>query len=261
MKILGLTVDGGKSTVCPTPEKLHGLLPDTVRFCRYECVRGVDVSELVGRWLWWLLLSRPSLSLLRSAYRFAAVAGTRRYTLWNSVRRELLNLVVISPLLRASLTRQVSSSIYAVDACLSAGAVVRLDCGVSVAQRVAALTPHPHVFPPTLPTCLQDCLESPRKTLFTHAWRSPAHINALELWSLILAVERHLSSLSPAMRLSVLSDNAVVCAAVAKGRSSSDLLPLMRRLSALVLSCGLALSPVWIPSALNPADAPSRSLA
>ena len=57
----------------------------------------------------------------------------------------------------------------------------------------------------------------------------------------------------------LLVDSAVVYYILRKGRSSSShLLSVYRRLSSLLLASGLSVTPIWVPSAANPADAPSR---
>ena len=62
-------------------------------------------------------------------------------------------------------------------------------------------------------------------------------------------------------RLIVLVDSKVVVGAAAKGRSSSaPLNRLLRRLAALCFADWLVLHIVLIPTAHNPADAPSRGI-
>jgi len=57
-----------------------------------------------------------------------------------------------------------------------------------------------------------------------------------------------------------LTDSYVVMSIVAKGRSSSNLLkPLLRRLSALVLSYGLYVVVIHVESTENPTDGASRA--
>jgi len=57
----------------------------------------------------------------------------------------------------------------------------------------------------------------------------------------------------------LLLDSTVAFFSLWKGRSSSPgLLLVLRKISALLLAGGLSLQPGWVPSAVNPADAPSR---
>jgi len=60
-------------------------------------------------------------------------------------------------------------------------------------------------------------------------------------------------------RVYLLLDSTVAFFSLWKGRSSSPaLLLVLRKISALLLASGLSLLPGWVPSAVNPADAPSR---
>jgi hypothetical protein len=88
---------------------------------------------------------------------------------------------------------------------------------------------------------------------------SGAHINALESNSLLLGL-RWLSSRRDGMRHRVIMcvDSSVLCYALLKGRSSSSLHVKVREISGLCLALDVRVLPVWIPSAWNPADAPSR---
>lgn len=61
------------------------------------------------------------------------------------------------------------------------------------------------------------------------------------------------------MRCLVLGDSLTVALMASKGRSSSrGMLSACRRLAALGLGGGCALTIRWVPSELNAADAPSR---
>jgi hypothetical protein len=96
--------------------------------------------------------------------------------------------------------------------------------------------------------------------VFHYPWLLQEHINALELHAVLSAV-RWLLTFPSHMDCGVVFcvDSAVVCYALAKGRSSSfALLRLLRQLAAFCLASGLTLRPFWMRSADNPADAPSR---
>jgi hypothetical protein len=97
-------------------------------------------------------------------------------------------------------------------------------------------------------------------TIISFPWRNREHINALELRAVILAFRWILSHPSSACkRVMIIIDSAVVYFVLRKGRSSSShLLAVYRRLSSLMLASGLSVTPIWVPSAANPADAPSR---
>ena len=116
--------------------------------------------------------------------------------------------------------------------------------------------------PPTMAD-MQRTLQSSRwSTLVSHAWNREAHINGLELEALQLGLRWHASQpLSLGARLPVLLDSSVAYYITRKGRTNAtSLLSICRRTSALTLALSASLVPMWLPSHLNPADAPSRSL-
>jgi len=98
------------------------------------------------------------------------------------------------------------------------------------------------------------------EVVFSVRVECPRHINLEEAEALLHFVRWVLRS--PARfgrRLVVLLDSRVVVGAVGKGRSGSvPLNRLLRRLAALTFAGGLALFVVFIPTAHNPADHPSR---
>ena len=100
----------------------------------------------------------------------------------------------------------------------------------------------------------------PWRTIVSAPWSGPEHINALELRAALLAVHWALSYPSSlSSRVYLLLDSTVAFFTLWKGRSSSPaLLLVLRKMSALLLAGGLSLLPGWVPSAVNPADAPSR---
>lgn len=96
---------------------------------------------------------------------------------------------------------------------------------------------------------------------FAYRWHHKQHINALELRSLIHAMEyRVFHFREVGVRVFHLTDSYVAMSVVSKGRSSSSLLkPLLRRLSALTLSYGLFLIVAHVESTENPTDGASRA--
>jgi hypothetical protein len=101
---------------------------------------------------------------------------------------------------------------------------------------------------------------APGRTLIAKVWTEQEHINALELRAALLAVHWVLSYPSSLnSRVYLLLDSTVAFFSLWKGRSSSpSLLLVLRKISALLLAGGLSLLPGWVPSAVNPADGPSR---
>jgi hypothetical protein len=240
---------------------------------------GRQLSSLVGRWTWALLVRRPCLAVLGAVFRFQQCAGNRRFAIWRSVRQELLSLVALAPLLFARLGAPFVPRLVATDASEFGQGVVASRLGaVSVAASLTAmhdvrplLPPDPvvsvdapappHTDPRDLPSLPPPLDTAPWRTIVSSAWRREEHINCLELRALNTAVRWTLSFPdSIRSRLVVLTDSMVVLGAVTKGRSSSpDLLRRLRSLSSLLLASGLTLSLCWVPTHLNPADEPSRA--
>lgn len=108
--------------------------------------------------------------------------------------------------------------------------------------------------------CIEDASWS---TLVSKIWHTPEHINALELRAVLLALHWALSfPSSRSSRVYLLVDSTVTFFTLWKGRCSSpQLLWIMRKISALLLASGILLLTGWLPSAVNPADAPSRCVA
>jgi hypothetical protein len=98
------------------------------------------------------------------------------------------------------------------------------------------------------------------RVLASHPWRTPEHINALELRAVLLALHWALSYRHVcATRILLLVDSLVAHGVLWKGRCYSPaLLLIARKIGALLLASGVQLCPGWIPSECNPADAPSR---
>ena len=98
------------------------------------------------------------------------------------------------------------------------------------------------------------------RVVFSIHVASPGHVNLEEARALVRYVKWILrSSKRCGHRLVILVDSKVVIGAVTKGRSSSTPLnALVRRLAALTFAGGLVLHFIFVPSAHNPSDWPSR---
>ena len=106
----------------------------------------------------------------------------------------------------------------------------------------------------------EDVRAAKWSTIISKPWLNPEHINSLELRAALLAVHWVLSYPSSlARRVYLLTDSTVTFYSLWKGRSSSPkLLLILRKISALLLAGSLSLLTGWVPSAVNPADGPSR---
>ena len=294
VKVIGFDIDGASSRVSLPADSSLSLLRATLSLLRRPTVSGTLLSHLVGRWTWVMMLRRPTLAVLQHVYRYCNVARGRPFTLWPSVRRELVHLLHLLPLLEAQLDEPFFHRALASDASSLAAGVVS-----------TALTPELHTTlwplcstrhhalqqarlnneavrallaePSPLDTaataadrhsmgCFDSAYESvaaaPWRTIVSSAWRGAEHINVLELRAALLAAHHALSyPSSHHRRVYLLVDSTVAFFSMWKGRSSSPpLLLVLRKLAALSLAGSITLLPGWLPSAANPADAPSRLL-
>jgi hypothetical protein len=290
--VLGFEVQGGVGSLRPSADLLRAIARASHAALGATCVSGTQLSVLLGHWTWVLLLRRPALSVLQHCYRYIAVAGWRPFSLWPSVRHELRSLLCLLPLLRADLTAGVFHRVLASDASAVAGGVTstpcspELDCALlplasarrsTLLQTVLAAADFADATDMQVHRAVQAAEADPVgaaavdaayagvaaaqwRTDVSLPWRTPAHINSLELHAALLAVHRVATyPSSPMSRVYLLLDSTVALFALRKGRSSSpELLLPLRKIAAVQLAAGLELLPAWLPSELNPADAPSR---
>lgn len=249
---------------------------------------GLGLAHLIGRWTWCMLLRRSSLCVLQHCYRFIEVADRRRFTLWPSVRRELWMLIGLLPLLHARLDVSTFKHVVATDASELGAGVVCSAVTPAMDRHVWQLcSSRAHATMQTLVNAAGNRGESidaegcsPAlsagaqhysafyaavtaarwSTILSTAWHSPEHINALELRAVLLSLHWLLSYPSAhSSRVYLLVDSTVTLFSLWKGRSSSPrLLVILRKISALLLASGVSLLTGWLPSAVNPADQPSR---
>jgi hypothetical protein len=288
--MLGVVTHGARGIVSLSPERHVKILAATIHLLRQPLVTGRDLAKLLGAWAWQLLLRRPAFSALKQCYRFVdRTMNEPPRTLWPSAARELRVLMGLSPLLTANLRSSWSTHLLASDASSYAAGVVVAKCdntmmddlwplGAAHLPSLLPLSASPPrstalLSPPPQPSqCLQPLagaaaalgtlVQTARwATLVSAPWRTEQHINAKELDAVLLALEwAHTRPAASGRRLPILIDSSVGYYALRKGRSSSNnILSCLRRCSALSLAMGCSIFPVWVPSALNPADAPSRS--
>jgi len=259
VEVIGMHIHGRSHTVGLHPAKLARLVNDTLYLLDSGVATGDEMRSLLGHWTWALLVRRPALSVLSSVYKFVECARSRLFSIWRSVRNELLCLCGLAPLLVTNLSAQVLPRLVAFDSSSTGQGVVTARMPVSVVQRV-------HDSLPPLTASVEPyadrIVRSQRwATITSSPWRSAEHINIKEMRAGFTAV-RWLSTLPSAFssRAVLLTDSTVACAILSKGRSSSfSLLKVMRLVASVVLAFDIQVFPRWIPSQLNPADAPSRA--
>ena len=91
-------------------------------------------------------------------------------------------------------------------------------------------------------------------------FKKNSHINILE-FSVLERLSKRLALRGSPLRVTCLVDSHVVSAASSKGRTSSKGLgPVLRRFCAISVACGLYFSVPFVPTRLNVADDPTRSV-
>ena len=269
-EVMGLRVDGSGVSIGVAPHKLALLSKQTLMLARAPVVDAHELSSLVGKWVWSVLVRRPVLAVFGAVYRWLQAYDGRSAPLWPSARLELAVLCALAPLLVANLSAPWFGDAVAVDASSDGQGVVaaRLPRPLFAGLAAAAGLPPADafraddVFDAAMRTALErrrGVMDSPTlheqiglanwRVIVSKRWRRPEHINCLEATALRTGVRwarSHPSAVD--CRLLVISDSAVVVSATAKGRSSSPaLLANCRFTAALLLSAGLRLSVRWVP--------------
>lgn len=291
VKVIGFmfehSADNDQTTVSLSADASLELARVTLASLACGQLTGLGLAHLIGRWTWCMLLRRPSLAVLQHCYRYIEVAGRRRFTIWPSVRRELWMLLGLLPLLHARLDMPTFKHAVATDASELGAGVVCSQVTPEMDRHIWQLcSSRAHATMQTLVNAAANRDESIDEesspalhraaqhysafyaavvadrwsTIVSSPWRSPEHINALELRAALLSLHWLLSYPSAhSSRVYLLVDSTVALFALWKGRSSSPrLLVILRKISALLLASGTMLLPGWLPSAVNPADRPSR---
>jgi hypothetical protein len=286
VKIIGFMIGADRNdriSISLSTDACLDLAQTTLFFLRRGLATGLQLAHIIGRWTWCMLLRRPSLAVLQHSYRYIEVAGRRRFTIWPSVRRELWMLLGLLPLLHARLDVDLFHNLLASDASELAAGVVCTRLTPDIDRRIWQLcSTKQHVYLQTMLNAAEhrgdilsteavaamseyssfyaDILAARWSTIISSPWRASEHINALELRAVLLALHWLLSyPSSHSSRVYLLVDSTVTLYSLWKGRSSSaPLLLILRRINALLLASGISLLTGWLPSAVNPADAPSR---
>lgn len=258
--VLGILFHGRTLTLAVDPLKTQLLKTETLALIERGEATGRLVASLVGAWSWGFLIKRSFFAIFQSVYRFIRVADLRTYSLWKTVKRELIWACSLAPLMSFTFDKPIFDRVIATDASTVAFGVVQSHISTQSTHTLM------HSFftrsrdTPSYPAPDMSLFTS-WSTLFSAPWLYPAHINVLEMIALVLGV-RWLVSRPRAFghRVLFLCDSSACVGAVNKGRSSAfKLLQKLRPLTALLLAHDIALEVAWVPSKENPADAPSRA--
>eukprot|EP00435_Cladocopium_sp_Y103_P037213 s325_g9.t2 len=121
---LGAEVDGIQRTLGVNNEKLLKLIHATLWLVVQPFLNRKHLQIIMGRWVFVLQFRRPAMATLEHVWKF--IGGTDRITfkLKQHVKRELLQLVLLVPLLHCNLGAGVEPNIIATDASEQGCAVV-----------------------------------------------------------------------------------------------------------------------------------------
>jgi hypothetical protein len=230
------------------------------------------VEVLIGSWIWLLLLNRLTLSVVSNAvYEFIARKDRREVQLPQRVLNDFQLLLGMAPLLVVDLRMIASDCIIASDASLQGAGACRAD----ITPRQWTLIMHKRVLrgwssrydgdsAPVLSEVDSEILtlveNLPWEVTVSKQFRHPETMIArCEAIAFYLAARDLVDRGCNNVRQPFLLDSQTVLGALVKGRSSSLCLNhLVRRAASLLMATGIRASFLWVPSAYNPADGPSR---
>ena len=248
-------------SVRPLTSNTRALILHTQAMLHRNSATGKQMERLLGSWTWNSLLRRPVLSVFSAVYAFARRHREHRRPrpLPVRVRDELQAALGLVPLLHADLSAPFSDRVYATDASNWGAGVCyarATDCwSPDVAIRAGAARVG-EVGPIITAVPRLDW-----RTAVSSAWGpTTRHINRLEGQAAVMGL-RHAARSARlwGTRITFLLDSSVMVGALRKGRSSSwELNRVCRRSAALQFATGLRPLWTWCPTAVNPADRPSR---
>jgi hypothetical protein len=259
-EVIGVEMDGVQHTVGVTARKLASLIERTNALLYRGCASGDEIERLIGAWSWAFLVRRPAFSCFSAVYRYVRIAGASTFTLWPSVRKELLLACGLAPLLRVCLSAPCLPRLIAADASSTGQGVVMSRVSESLSASLGCTLP----LSPLQPLSERDSqslLAQTWSTIISSPWQSDEHINCRELRAAKAAV-LWASSLPSALssKVLLLSDSSVAVAVLSKGRSSSfQILRIAQQLASIALSFNIQLMARWVPSQFNPSDQASRA--
>ena len=246
-EVLGIELHSN-GNLFPKACKIKELISQTKEFeqRRWWTTRGLQ--SIIGKWAWFILLRRPLFSIFQKVYELTA-RDSQSVPAKPEARGELRLIVEMSPLIRASLGRMFSEVVLCTDASLISGGFVY--CRTSFALTLCEAE-------------LEEQHNWIRKQKWNiairHKWRESLPIHILEGEALILTLRWLLRSrANHGKRVIIFVDNQALISALQKGRSRvRSFNRICRRVASLPLVDNRIAELFYVPSALNPADGPSR---
>jgi hypothetical protein len=282
-KIVGYSIQVNPLRFTVPPHKL-ALLHESLSFliaCRR--VHTGLLRSILGSWLFAALLRRETLSCLQHIYTFLERFEDQWTIMWPSVRRELVVMRSLLPLLWYAPNYPISGTVVATDAMTSpersAFGIVAADVSVSRARKILQsakrlghslardddlrLSNTGQRLVPTTPfTLIADDLFDDSTTwlpILKGKYMTHDHIMYGEGRAVVKAVDLVARTGARELFMSSLQDNNAVSGSFTKGRSSNAGLNfLCRKFASVVLAARLWVLLPWVQSALQPADYLSR---
>ena len=260
---LGMVLDLDERTVCPVSEKFVPLLHATRYVLEKRSASPHQIAKLLGHWTWWLSLRPELYSILETVYVFCKRCANWDVplTLGSDVLTEFRTLMRLAPFVRADLGWEFSPRLYASDACLSGGGVTYAHPDPSNLRALFGKSCSWTGATEASAELAEVCAQGGWKVAIATPWKRPdGRIDALEGEAAILAMRHRMRDRSSRqVRFVQLQDNQATLGSFRKGRSSAPrLLRQCRRAAALALFGQWKIAWVYVPSAWNPADEPSR---
>ena len=258
--------------LCPDPTKMAEAIAVTLNIA-YDGIATIrQMTQLLGVWVWFLLLNRPFLAILDQVYSFVDPLATpeeiwEKRKLTDSIVLELSLLVNIAPLLWVDLRRPALDLVFASDASQSGlGAACRIrpaEFDIFIpSERSGWYSKHASDVPVAIRThnsVVDLCSNAEWQVVFAVCHSDGTSIVLREALAALAVIARVAISGSPPSRFLLLLDSSSLLGAFAKGRSASSLLNSMcRSLSALETIAQTRVLFSWVRTNLNPADEPSR---
>eukprot|EP00971_Amphidinium_carterae_P195244 3874301-Amphidinium_carterae.1 len=289
--VWGAYLDGPSRVVSADPRKRRILVLATLEVCKAHLVAPLVLHVIVGHWQHHLTFNRACMCVLEKTYTWLRSSyvgervGTTKKWLSRCVRDELLSLCILAPLMSQHLDTPLSQQLVATDATIERGAVVIATLAtpsqaaflwlasdkpiskMTFVPQMSCVEEKQDLFALRLPQRANDALNafvesSQFRAAASFSFRNKAHINRQELlaWlSGLRCVIRH--RLASQQRIFCIIDSMVCEHVIRKGRSSSrQLNAVLQRALGLRLVHGLEPLPMWVPSATNPADDPTRGV-
>jgi hypothetical protein len=256
VEVLGLEVHGLVGRVHIAMGKQLKLIRDTVIMLKANEVSGYVLAGIIGKWIWNMLLGRISLSIFSNIFKFIAISKGAVFHIWESVKRELYNVINMVPLMRVSLFDEFFDYVVMTDASSKGYGVVVSKLGHASIRNALLLNSEVSGLYYDTDRVYKTIVSS----VFNDKYKNE-HINVKEMLAIRAALFWFITFKSSMhnKRLLLFTDSYVCLFALMKGRSSSFRLNnIIRSIAIMILSMGIKLTVKYVPSALNRADGPSR---